>query len=182
MKKIITTTLAMLLITSAWGSTITASTKATATLSATCVISTGNLVFGPYNPAQGDVFSSATIKTKCTKGTNYGIGLTYTDYVIDDSIKYGYAVGGGSKWIAILSNSQNSDKLKFNIFQDPSYTKIFGNAYTPGTNWGGNGSGVSVYKVGTGLDDNTTMYGAMPGGQYVSPGSYSVNMTVSVYY
>lgn len=185
MKKELTTTLITIMsiwLTSAWGSTTTASTKSTATLSATCMISADNLSFGPYNPSQGDVFSAANIKTKCTKGTTYGIGLTYNDYVVDNSIKYAYAVNGGSKWISTLTNAQNGDKLKFNIFQDSAHTQIFGNAYTSGTNWGGNGSGVSVYKVGTGSDDTTTMYGAMPAAQYVSPGNYSVNITASVYY
>ena len=156
--------------------------KATATLSASCVISADTLSFGNYNPSQGDSFSSATIRTKCTKGTSYGIGMIYSNYGIDNTTKYGFIAIDGNKWINYLTSSTSTDKLKYNIFQDVGLTKIFGNAYTANNNWAANGSSVSVYKTGTGDEQTTTMYGAMAGGQYIKPGNYSVNVGVGVYF
>lgn len=157
-------------------------TKSTATLSSSCVISADTLNFGNYDPSQGDSFSSGTIRIKCTKGTSYGIGMIYSNYGIDNTIKYGFIAIDGNKWINYLTSSTSTDKLKYNIFQDVGLTKIFGNAYTANNNWAANGSSVSVYKTGTGDEQTTTMYGAMAGGQYIKPGNYSVNVGVGVYF
>lgn len=151
--------------------------KATVTLSSSCVISSNNIIFGNYDPTQGDVFSTGSIITKCTKGTTYNLGITYGLVEVDNVNKYN--VGG---YIDKMTLSGGSEILKYNIFQDEAHTKIFGNANTPGMNWGSWGSIVSVYKTGTGIEQTTTMYAAMSGGQYVKPGNYSRSLSVSIYY
>jgi len=174
--------LLLLLSSYAMATNSTGSNKATATLSASCVISADTLSFGNYNPSQGDSLSSGTIRTKCTKATPYGIGLIYSNYGINNTIKYGFIASDGNKWINYMPSQTSGDRLGYNIYQDAGLTKIFGNAYTPSANWSANGISVSIYKTGTGEDQITTMYGAMSGAQYVTPGNYSVNVGVGVYF
>ena len=138
--------LSMIFINGAIAENSTSANKATATLSASCIIGADTLSFGNYNPSQGDSLSSGTVRTKCTKATPYGIGLIYSNYGINNTIKYGFVASDGNKWINYMP-SQRGDKLGYNIYQDVGLTKIFGNAYTPSANWSANGSSVSVYNT-----------------------------------
>jgi spore coat protein U-like protein len=63
-------------------------------------------------------------------------------------------------------------KLNYGLFSDAAWTTNWGN--TSGTNW--------VTGTGNGAAQPLTVYGQIPAAQYVTPGSYSDTITVSVTY
>ena len=147
----------------------TGSNKNCNILSARLCVSADTLSFGNYNPSQGDSLSSGTIRTEIYKATPYGIGLIYSNYGINNTIKYGFIASDGNKWINYKASQTSGDRLGYNIYQDGGLTKIFGIMLIHQVQVvKANGSSVSIYKTGTGEEQITTMYGAMSGGQYVT--------------
>lgn len=66
-----------ILTTLAQANTNTATTKATATLSSLCVISTQNINFGQISLPVSTQSASSNMTVQCTKGSSYTIGLAY---------------------------------------------------------------------------------------------------------
>ena len=140
-----------------------------ATLSSTCQITATNLSFGTYNPTMGDFFATGSLNILCTKGTtatygiNVGNGGRYTG-------KYAVSYYGNLSSRFMTNNGNN---LFYNIFQDSSYSTVFG-----GFDWFAGLSKPSF--VSTGITQTIPVYGAMGGAQYVVPGSYSDSVTAEV--
>jgi spore coat protein U-like protein len=62
--------------------------------------------------------------------------------------------------------------LKYNLYSNSGHTTNWGD--TSATNW--------VSGTGNGAARNLTVYGQIPISQYVTPGSYSDTITISVSY
>jgi spore coat protein U-like protein len=165
-------------LSSAYAGTNTASTKATATLSSSCVVSATNMSFGTISPSQsGSQSATASITTQCTKGSTYVIGL--------NEGSAGYIQNNGA-WSYLgyirIMNTSGGSQLLYNIFKDSAHTQLFGGptAWGQSSGQGGQGTAVMVTKTGTGLPDVTNMYGIMPSNQFVTPGTYSDTIPVVV--
>ena len=134
---------------------------ATFTVSATvlkdCVVSATALGFGNYTGAL--VNASSTVTVTCTSGTTYTVGLNQ-----------GLATGATvtARQMAI---TQPAGALNYSLLTG-SYT---------GTNWG-NTTGSWVSGSGTGVAQPLTVYGVIPAGQYVAPGTYTDTITATVTY
>ena len=141
---------------SAYTNTATTTMAVSATVQATCTVTAGAMSFGTYNTAVNN--STATITTTCTNTTPYQIGLDK-------------GANGGSVTTRQMKNG--AALLNYSLTQDAGHATNWGN--TPGTDTpaavNGNGSGQTV-----------TVYGQIPAGQYVTPGSYSDTITVTVNY
>lgn len=146
-------------------------TQASASLVTSCTIQSENLVFGTIS-LTNDSFATANITSLCSKGISYKVGVDLGSGGTGTStMKYAYA-----GYVRYMNGIHNSDKLAYNVFQDSSYTKIFGGIGAWG---GGQGYPVVVNLVGTGSSQITPMYGAMSP-QFVTPDNYQETTTVSV--
>jgi spore coat protein U-like protein len=84
---------------------VTATTKATATLSAVCLMSTQNVNFGVVSLPVGAQSASANMNIQCTKGSSYTINLSYGGFSGQQTIletgsltNSTYAYGPSNTW------------------------------------------------------------------------------------
>ncbi|WP_261521698.1 spore coat protein U domain-containing protein [Burkholderia multivorans] len=150
--------------------TISASNKTTATLAATCQLSVQNINFGTYNPNTGDVFAAGQINYQCTKNTNVTVQLNEQSGGWTCTNKYCFAGANGQVGGRILS-STTGDKLLYNLFSSTSYSA---STMLQGSNYGGGTAG--TFKA-DGTNQVMPIYGALAGGQWVSPGIYQETVT-----
>lgn len=129
----------------------------TATVQATCTVSATNLAFGVYTGVQGT--GTTAISVSCTNTTAYQVGLN-----------------AGTTSGATVTTRQmagpSSAVLSYALYRDAARTQNWGN--TAGTD--------TVSGTGDGMTRSITVYGAVPAGQFVSPGSYSDTIVVTVTY
>jgi spore coat protein U-like protein len=129
----------------------------TATDVAACTVSATNLAFGNYTGAVNT--STSTVSVNCGSGTPYTVGLNA-----------GLATG------ATVTNRSmtgpGSTLLHYSLFSNSGHTTNWGN--TSGTNW--------VNGTGSGAAQPLSVYGQILAAQYVTPGSYTDTITVSVTY
>ncbi len=142
------------------GSGITTATtqfSVTASVVKDCTVSATNLAFGSYTGAL--VNSTSTVSVTCTSTTPYDVGLSA-----------GLAIG------ATVTNRSmtgpGSALLHYSLFSNSGRTTNWGN--TSATNW--------VTGTGNGSAQALTVYGQIPAAQYMTPGSYTDTITVSVTY
>jgi spore coat protein U-like protein len=131
--------------------TLSANTKASATIAKTCTISMGTVAFGKLQPGATNVTTSGTLGMMCNKNVAYTAVLTYSaaDYVASQAQMRG-AVSG--------------DKINYDLV----------NPQTGGLMGGVNGVNDKINGTGNGLTQNYTIgaqiIGAVP---YVTPDTYS---------
>lgn len=130
---------------------------------ANCIISTGSLSFGAYDPIVANVSNpvdaTATITTTCTGGATATITIGQGNNAATNS------TDESPKRRLIFSTST----LNYYLYQDSERNTPWGN--TPGT-------GVSVNGVAT--PHVTTVYGRIPSGQNAGVGSHSDTVTATV--
>jgi spore coat protein U-like protein len=129
----------------------------TATVSATCLISATNLAFGTYSGTA--VNATSTVTVTCTNTTPYNVGL-------DAGTSTGANVNGRKM------TGPGSATLGYSLYQDSAHTTIWGN--TVGTN--------TEAGTGSGSAQALTVYGQLPAGQFVAPGSYTDTITATITY
>jgi spore coat protein U-like protein len=138
-------------------STATTSFTVTAIITKSCSVSATNLAFGGYSGAL--LKSTSTISVSCTNTTAYNVGLNA-----------GLATG------ATVTNRSmtgpGSALLHYDLFSNSGYTTNWGN--TVGTN--------TLAGTGNGATQPLTVYGEIPAGQFVTAGSYTDTIIVSVSY
>lgn len=148
--------IACLAFTAAHATTQTTTFQVTATVAATCNInSAGNLDFGAYPGAQTD--NTSTITVTCTNTTPYDLGLD----------------AGTSTGATVTTRAMTgpaSALLNYTLFRDAARTLNWGN--TVGTD--------TLHVIGTGVAQNSTVYGRIPAAQAPTPGSYSDTITVTL--
>ncbi len=112
------------------------------------------LPFGNYTGAA--LSFTATVTAKCDNGYAYIIGIG----------------GGSSGNEASRTMRSGSNVLNFQIYSDAAHTSYWG-SINPGNNY--------VNETGTGANQTFTIYGLVPAGQLVPPGSYSDSMITFLY-
>jgi spore coat protein U-like protein len=140
--------------------TITSATTSftvTAVVQATCTIVANPLAFGTYSGLL--INATSTLSVTCTKTTTYNVGLSA-----------GIATG------ATVTNRSmtgpSSALLGYKLFSNSGLTTNWGN--TVGTN--------TLAGIGNGALQPLSVYGQVPAGQYVRPGSYIDTITATITY
>ncbi|KKO43884.1 spore coat protein, partial [Arsukibacterium sp. MJ3] len=134
--------------------------EVTATVEDTCSISATNLAFGLYDPAADHVNGTSTITATCTENTTYDIGL-------DAGV---HSASATTTTRAMRAGS--SDYLDYELYQDSNRDTVWGNVIDTNT----------LQKTSPGGDEIHTVFGRIPGGQFVPAGSYSDTITVTITY
>ena len=137
--------------------TATATFSVTATVAAGCSISATSLAFGTYSGAL--IGSTSTISVGCTNSTTYNVGLNA-------------GTASGATVTTRKMTGPSSALLSYGLFRNSGYTNNWGN--TVGTD--------TVSGTGTGSVQNLTVYGRLPAGQYITPGSYTDTITATITY
>lgn len=126
-----------------------------ATVSATCTISPKSLEFGTYDGTQ--VQKTTTLSVTCTNTTGYNVGFN---------------AGNNSTDVTTRKMASGSSLLSYSLFSDANYK----------TNWGNTVKTDTVSGTGDGSAHDLTVYGQIPAGQYVTPGSYTDTITATITY
>ncbi len=127
-----------------------------ATVLKDCIVSATALGFGNYTGAVNS--AQSTITVTCTNSTTYTVGL-------------GTGLATGAT-VTTRQMQNGANLLNYGLFSNGTWTTNWGN--TSGTNW--------VSGTGNGAGQAITVYGQIPAGQYVTPGSYADTIAVTVTY
>jgi spore coat protein U-like protein len=127
-----------------------------ATVLKDCIVSATALGFGNYTGAVNS--AQSTITVTCTSSTTYTVGL-------------GTGLASGAT-VTTRQMQNGANLLNYGLFSNGTWTTNWGN--TAPTNW--------VSGTGTGAGQAITVYGQIPAGQYVVPGSYADTISVTVTY
>lgn len=121
-----------------------------------CTVSATALAFGNYTGAINSAQSAVTVT--CTKSTTYTVGL-------------GTGLASGAT-VTTRQMQNGVALLNYGLFSDAAWGTNWGN--TLATNW--------VAGTGNGAGQSLNVYGQIPAGQYVTPGSYTDTISVTVTY
>jgi len=143
------------------GVTATAILPVTIEIVTACTVSATDLQFGALTSnSKSSVLGQTTIQLNC------GVGAT-----VEISLDAGTGPGGNTSRRRMEQDS-GSDRLDYDLFQDPGRT----------IHWGDR-SGVDTLEVlTTGLPQTVPIYGEIPAGQRVRDGNYSDMITVTLTY
>lgn len=143
----------------AQAATATATLQSKATVNKVCHVSATDMAFGVYDPSATAHEDTSTVTVRCTKRSPYDVGLDK-------------GANGASVTTRQMS-AGGADRLNYSLFSEATRT----------TNWGDT-VGVDTVHIAsaTGTPTDHTVYGRVPTGQYVSAGSYSDTITVTVTY
>jgi spore coat protein U-like protein len=118
--------------------------------------------FGNYNAASpGATTANSTITVSCVDASRELPAITVA------------LSTGGSGTYAPRSMSSGANTLDYNIYTSAAFTSVWGN---------GTGGTVTITDNPTVNSVSFTAYGQVPAGQYVTPGSYTDTITVTVTY
>ena len=135
----------------------TSAVMASGAVSASCSLAATSLGFGVYDPsATGN--SSGDLSINCTMGISYKVGL---------------GPGANATATSRRMGGPNGSFLIYQLFSESSHAVAWGD----GTNFG-----ATVDRIGSGSNQTVPVYGRIPSGQNVHPGSYSDTVTVTVDY
>jgi spore coat protein U-like protein len=135
----------------------TTSFTVTAVVQATCTIAANPLGFGTYSGLL--INSTSILSVTCTNTTPYNVGLN----------------AGNATGATVTNRSMTGPAaalLGYKLFSNSGLTTNWGN--TVGTN--------TLAATGTGAVQSLTVYGQIPPGEYVRPGSYTDTITATVTY
>jgi spore coat protein U-like protein len=140
--------------------TVTSTFTVSATVSTSCSISGTTIAFGSYTG--GVLNQTGTLTITCnTASVGYNIGLNP-----------GLATGAT---VSTRKMQNGAALLNYGLYQDSGY----------GTNWGqtvGTDTKTGTSSATAMTQTTQTIYGQIPAGQVVTPGSYSDTITVSIIY
>lgn len=137
--------------------TATTSFQVTVVVPTSCTLSTNALAFGSYSGLL--LNATSTISVDCTNTTPYNVGL-------DAGTATGATVTNRSM------TGPTSALLGYKLFSDASHT----------TNWGNTVGTDTKAGTGNGAVQTLTIYGQIPAGQLVRPGSYADTITATLTY
>ena len=143
--------------------TSTGSLTVNANVNSSCIVSSGTLSFGAYDPIVGNASAplqqSGTFQIQCTNGLTATILLGQ-----------GLNPGSGSTDSAPIRNMTNgTSQLNYQLYTTSARSTVWDNA-----------TGVS--QLTTGQTQTLTVYGTIPAGQNVTAGSYSDTVVITVNY
>lgn len=128
--------------------------QVSATVQSVCTITANDMSFGSYDPSGGDVDVTSTLDVTCTNSTGYEVGLnggTTTGVVTARAMT---GLGGN------LSYALYSDASRSTIWEDIGATSVSG--------------------TGDGTTQTLTVYGRLPGGQFLSVDTYTDTVTATI--
>lgn len=132
----------------AFAGNATANLAVSATVANNCIISTGALTFGAYDPivtnASTNKTSSVSVSATCTTGATATIRLGQ-----------GLNDGTGSAAVPARNLKSGTDTLAYFLYQ-PDNSTVWGNT-----------TGTGVTATADGASHNYTVYGTIPSGQNV---------------
>ncbi len=140
-------------------STSTSTMAVSATVVASCTLTTTPMAFGNYSSALAT--STATVTATCTNTTPYNIGLSA-----------GLATGATVTTRGMFVSGSPSIVLNYGLYSNAART----------TNWGVTIGTDTVTGTGNGAAQAITVYGQVPAGQLVAPGSYTDTITATITY
>ncbi len=135
--------------------TTTATFNVTADVQTTCNITATNLNFGPYSGVEID--STTILSATCSNGTPYTVGLNA-------------GTSTGATVTTRKMTGPGTDLLAYGLFQDAAHS----------VNWGDTVGTDTESGTGTGAVQTLTVFGRLPGSQFVGPGAYSDTITVTL--
>jgi len=136
--------------------TVTTTFGVSATVQSTCLISATALAFGTYTGVVDN--ATSTVSITCTNTTPYNVALNPGTT--------------GTTVTARKMAGPSSSVLNYALYSNSGMT----------TNWGQTSGTDTVSGTGSGSAQAITVYGQIPAGQYVNPGSYADTITASVIY
>ena len=145
--------------TNGYAAQTTTTFQVTATVLASCAVSATDLTFGNYTASSGTpTDNTSTVSVTCTNGLNYTIALDG---------------GSTNNDVENRAMTDGSETLGYGLYTTGAY----------GTIWGdGTGATVTIGGTGDGTQQDHTVFGRIPIGQYVGAGAYSDTETVTVTY
>lgn len=143
--------------------TATANLSVTATVSASCSISTTPLAFGAYDPvgahAATPLDATGGVVVTCTNGASTTVTLGQ-----------GSNANSGSSDAAPLRRMVSGGNfLSYALYQNAGHTTIWGNT-----------AGTGVGHTGSGTQTTVPVYGRVAAGQNVASGSYADTVVATV--
>jgi spore coat protein U-like protein len=134
----------------------------------TCSVSATGPAFGVYNPFNvNPTEANGVVQATCTLLS----GNAATVSIVDS-----FSTGSSGTY-SNRTMLSGANKLNYNLYYDAAYTQIRGN----GT--GGSQTGGATLNLTSGNPTqvaNGTIYGRIPAGQNVAPGSYSDTIVVTI--
>lgn len=147
----------LLLAAAANAATTTTTFQVSATVGNNCSVSATDQSFGNYDSlAVLPTDATSTVTVQCTLLTTYQIGLD--------------AGTGSGATVAARKMAQGADTLSYSLYSDPTRLLVWGNTVGSDT----------VSGVGTGLAIPHVVYGRIPQGQNVPPGTYVDTISVTL--
>jgi spore coat protein U-like protein len=137
--------------------TSTATFTVTATIVANCLLSATSLNMGNY--AGVKLNANSTLTVTCTNTTSFNIGLS----------------AGTSPGATVMTRKMTgpgSAMLNYSLFRDSGLTQ----------NWGMTVGTDTLSSTGNGVAQNFSVYGQIPAGQFVTPGTYNDTIIATITY
>ena len=129
---------------------------------AACTVYAPSLSFGPYDPLGG---TPATTSGNVTVTCDIAPAPTVTIALGPSAVSGGFSPRK-------MQQQGGADLLAYNFFADPGGASVWGD--------GSGGTVVRSARVQKNQPWNATLYGRIPPGQDVRPGSYADNLTVTI--
>ena len=146
---------------------VSATMTVTATVVATCTISSGNLAFGNYDAigtnATAPLLGTAAVSATCTQGSSATV-----------DIYPGLNPSGTGNAQQRRMKGTGTNYLAYAIYSDSAHTHAWGTK-TSGTT-------VSVTGAGGATPVSLTAYGSVPNAQNIPVGTYTDSVAVTVNY
>ena len=143
----------------AFAQTATANLGISATVNATCTITTTPVAFATYDPvvthATTPLDATGTVVVTCTKGAGTRIDLG----------------NGGNFLSGARRMAGGSDFLAYELYQDSGRTTVWGS---------GAGAGNTIGAAPSKAPRTVTVYGRVPAGQDVSAASYADTVVATI--
>ena len=136
-----------------------------------CTVTATGPAFGIYNPLSGSpLLSNGQVTATCT--------LTGGSASSSVSLVSSYSIGSGTSYAA-RSMVSGTDRLNYNLYYDAAFSQIRGDG-TGGSQTGG--ATLNLTRTSPTQSVNAVIYGRIPAGQDVAPGSYLDTIVVTVTY
>jgi len=158
---LITAVVSLAFATPALAVTDTTTFQVTTTVNDSCTVTAADMAFGAYDAGAGVLNTTSTITATCTAGTSYDIGLD---------------VGSNNANVTSTTRAMDdgaSSYLDYELYLDSDRTTVLGT--TVATDTRSNASATAGANT-------ETVYGQIPGGQYVPAASYSDTINVTITY
>jgi spore coat protein U-like protein len=131
-----------------------------ATVTANCSITVGNVAFGNVNSLGGNHDATGSVTVNCTNGAPWSVTAD--------------AGTGASATMATRRMTLGANTLNYSLFVDSGYATVWGD---------GTSSTAAITGTGTGAAQTRTVYGRIPAGQTgARTGGYSDVISVTVTY